>query len=132
MDIAAEELWNNLSIDKRWSNIYNASSILYKLRGIGVSNLQQLKTELRRLEKKLDVLSEVEHNRWNIEQLIHGYRPTSPSEHQEILTNPSLKKTYKHSFIHDDIRPYGELDEYTKDKDRQLINYLVRTILNKQ
>jgi hypothetical protein len=132
MNSAAEELWNNLSIDKRWSNIYNASSILYKLRGIGISSLQQLKVEQRRLEEKLDVLSEVEHNRWNVEQLIHGYRPTSPSEHQEILTNPSLKKTYKQSFIHDDIRHYGELDEYTKDKDRQLIKYLVRAILNKQ
>ncbi len=132
MDIAAEELWNNLSIDKRWSNIYNASSILYKLRGIGVSNLQQLKAELRRLEKKLDVLSEVEHNRWNVEQLIHGYRPTTPSEHQEVLKNPTLKKQYKQRFVHDDIRPYGELDEYTKDKDRQLITYLTKAILNKQ
>ena len=132
MNSAAEELWNKLSIDKRWSNIYNASSILYKLRGIGISSLQQLKVEQQRLEEKLDVLSEVEHNRWNVEQLIHGYRPTTPSEHQEILTNPSLKKTYKQSFIHDDIRPYGELDDYTKDKDRQLIKYLVRAILNKQ
>ena len=132
MNTAAEELWNKLSIDKRWSNIYNASSILYKLKGIGISSLQQLKVEQQRLEEKLDVLSEVEHNRWNVEQLIHGYRPTTPSEHQEVLTNPSLKKQYKQRFVHDDIRSYGELDEYTKDKDRQLINYLVRAILNKQ
>lgn len=129
MDIAAEGLWNNLLIDKRWSNIYYASSILYKLRGIGISSLQQLKVEQRQLEEKLDVIAEVEHNRWNIEQLMHGYRPTTPSEHQEILANPSLKKTYKQSFIHDDIRPYGELDEYTKDKDRQLIMYLLKKII---
>ena len=91
--------------------------------------LQQLKVEQRQLEEKLDVLSEVEHNRWNVEQLIHGYRPTTPSEHQEILTNPSLKKTYKKSFIHDDIRPFGELDEYSKDKNRQLIMYLLKIII---
>ncbi len=131
MDIAAEELWKKLSIDKRWSNIYNASSLLFKLRGIGINGLQQLHVEQQRLEEKLDVLAEVEHNRWNIEQLMHGYRPTTPSEHQEISTNPSLKKTYKQSFIHDDIRPYGELDEYTKDKDRQLIIYLLKSIIYK-
>lgn len=132
MNNAAEELWGNLSIDKRWSNIYNASSILYKLRGIGINSLQQLHVGQRRLEEKLDVLAEVEHNRWNIEQLIHGYRPTTPSEHQEVLKNPTLKKQYKQRFVHDDIRPYGELDEYTKDKDRQLITYLTKAILNKQ
>lgn len=132
MNNAAEELWGNLSIDKRWSNIYNASSILYKLRGIGINSLQQLQVGQRRLEEKLDVLAEVEHNRWNIEQLIHGYRPTTPSEHQEVLKNPTLKKQYKQRFVHDDIRPYGELDEYTKDKDRQLITYLTKAILNKQ
>ena len=77
------------------------------------------------------MIAEVEHNRWNIEQLMHGYRPTTPSEHQEVLKNPSLKKAYKQRFIHDDIRHYGELDEYSKDKDRQLIIYLLKSIIYK-
>ena len=77
MNSAAEELWNNLSIDKRWSNIYNACSILYKLRSIGIENIQQLASKMNILLSNLEVLSEVEHNRWNIEQLIHGYRPTT-------------------------------------------------------
>lgn len=130
MNNAAEELWNNLSIDKRWSNIYNACSILYKLRSIGIENIQQLASKMDILLGNLEVLSEVEHNRWNIEQLIHGYRPTTSSEHQEILNDQSLKKQYKQLFVHDDIRPYCELDENTKDKDRQLIKYLAESIIN--
>lgn len=130
MNNAAEELWNNLSIDKRWSNIYNACSILYKLRSIGIENIQQLASKMDILLGNLEVLSEVEHNRWNIEQLIHGYRPTTSFEHQEILNDQSLKKQYKQLFVHDDIRPYCELDENTKDKDRQLIKYLAESIIN--
>ena len=124
----AEELWNSLSIDKRWSNIYNASSLWYKLRGIGIENIQQLASKQDVVHDKVEVLSEVEHNRWNVEQLIHGYRPTTPSEHQEIVKNPSMKKVYKQNYIHDDIRSYSELDEYTKDKDRQLIKFLLESI----
>ena len=130
MNNEADELWNNLSIDKRWSNIYNACSILYKLRSIGIENIQQLASKMDILLGNLEVLSEVEHNRWNIEQLIHGYRPTTSSEHQEILNDQSLKKQYKQLFVHDDIRPYCELDENTKDKDRQLIKYLAESIIN--
>lgn len=131
MHADAERLWNNLSIDKRWSNIYNASSLWYKLRGIGIENIQQLASKQDVVHGKVDVLSEVEHNRWNVEQLIHGYRPTTLSEHQEIVKNPSMKKVYKQNYVHDDIRPYGELDEYTKDKDRQLIEYLLESIIYK-
>ena len=131
MHADAEKLWNSLSIDKRWSNIYNASSLLYKLRGIGIENIQQLASQMDVVHDKVDVLSEVEHNRWNVEQLIHGYRPTTQSEHQEILKNPSMKKVYKQNYIHDDIRSNGELDEYTKDKDRQLIEYLLESIIYK-
>lgn len=124
----SEKLWSRLSIDKRWSNIYNASSLLYKLRGVGIENLQQLASKMDILHDKLDILSEVEHNRWNVEQLMHGYRPTTQSEHKNILDNPVLKSEYKQRYIHDDIRPYSELDEYSKDKDRQLIKYLAEAI----
>lgn len=124
----AERLWNSLSIDKRWSNIYNASSLWYKLRGVGIENVRQLASKMDVVHDRVDVLSEVEHNRWNVEQLIHGYRPTTPSEHQDILKNPSLKKVYKQNYIHDDIRPYSELDNYTKSKDKELIRNLALAI----
>ena len=126
----AEQLWKYLSIDKRWSNIYNASSLLFKLRGIGIENIDRLRENPEVLNDYIDILSEVEHNRWNVEQLLHGYRPTSKSEHLDILADPAKKKIYKQSFVHDDLRPFSELDDYTKDKDKELILYLTKAVLN--
>lgn len=124
----ADEEWRALGIDKRWSNIYNASSFPYKLRSIGldVNSLEGGFEEV--LRKNIELLSETEHNRWNSEQLLIGYRSTTEDEHRQIVAEPAKKKAFKKRFVHDDIRSYKELDEYTKEKDRQLIINLARVV----
>ena len=55
------------------------------------------------------MLAEIEHNRWNIEELLLGYRPVYKNEDDIIDADKSRKKEYKNRFIHYDIRPFNEL-----------------------
>lgn len=54
-------------------------------------------------------LSIVEHNRWNVEKLLLGYRPVTEEEQKKIDLNIALKGDYRRSMIHYDIRPYDAL-----------------------
>lgn len=101
--------WDNCKVFDKWSNIYNVSAIPAKLRSVGGT----IK------ESDVEILAEVEHNRWNVEKLLMGFRPTTEKEHQAILADPKKKKEYKKNFVHDDIRPFSELDEKTKEIDRR-------------
>lgn len=127
----ADIKWNELSIDKRWSNIYNASSLTYKLRSVGAKYEDGKIINLDKIDACVDKLSGTEHNRWNVEQLLIGYRSTTEEEHNAILADPDLKSIKKKQYyVHDDIRPFDRLDADTKGKDRQLLLYLVETIDN--
>lgn len=69
----------------------------------------------------------VEHNRWNVERLLMGYRPATTAERERANAddeyNEMLKKKY---FIHINIAPYGEIPEETKENDRILTRFLYR------
>lgn len=56
--------WKNLPVSKKWSNKYFVDSIGGKLRASG-----------GKLKEYEEPLAKLEHNRWNVEQLIHGYSP---------------------------------------------------------
>ena len=52
----------------------------------------------------------VEHNRWNVEKLLMGYR--KPKQEEDKYEHPefvSKLKKNKDLFIHHDIRPFGQL-----------------------
>lgn len=105
---AIDKEWDYCSVFHKWSNVYNVSAIPAKLRSVGGN-----------IEDNVEILAEVEHNRWNVEKLLMGFRPTTDEEHQTILADPKKKKEYKNKFVHDDIRPFSELDEKTKEIDRR-------------
>ena len=113
-DIPSEEdlqkLWNNpkLTTAKRWSNIYNAFALTTKLRSLGYSNEDREKLYAIN-DKDVDIMAEVEHNRWSVEELILGYVPTSMEEHKEIIADNKKREQYKAEFKHDDLRNYSEL-----------------------
>lgn len=107
-----DEEWQGLTIYKKWSNLYNVSAIPAKMRAVDND-----------LEGNNEVISKVEHNRWNVEKLLMGFRPTTPAEHEEINPNGvrdiAKKKRYQNEkFAHDDIRPFDELDKATQNIDR--------------
>lgn len=108
-DVTAK-LWREKTITKRWSNIFAAASIPTKLRCVGVDwdinnphHLEALSAE------QVELLAEVEHNRWNVEELLLGYRPVRADEERVIDADKSKKGDFKKRFIHYDIRPFSTL-----------------------
>lgn len=69
-----------LKVVNRWSSRANANSIPIKLRSVNahlINDRQQLEDILM---DNRQLLMQVEHNRWNIEKLIAGYRPYTDNE----------------------------------------------------
>lgn len=113
----ANELWDKLSVSLVWSNLYSSYAIRTKLatlrvmRGLELNDKTQDSMPLS--EEEIDELARVEHNRWNVEKLLMGYRKPHYNEdgynaHYED-DKAKLKKNKK-LFIHHDIRPYDSLD----------------------
>lgn len=114
----ANQIWDNTVISKRWSNIFAAASIPTKLRCIGIDwDINRLYNLDELTEEQVAMLAEIEHNRWNVEELLLGYRPVHKDEDEEIDADKSKKKEYRNRFIHYDIRPFSELK--TDDKGRK-------------
>lgn len=103
----AKQIWDDTVISKRWSNIFAAASIPTKLRCIGINGPVYELDSLT--EEQVSLLAEIEHNRWNIEELLLGYRPVHKNEDEKIDADKGKKKAYKARFIHYDIRPFSEL-----------------------
>lgn len=113
-DHELQQKWDKLPVALQWSNFYCADSVDIKLRSLGFGATPPI----RITKEQIELLAEVEHNRWNMEKLLLGYRKPTPEE--EIhCQDKAVRKEYKNKrFIHPDIRPYAELDEGTKDYDR--------------
>lgn len=118
----ANKIWDNAVISKRWSNIFAAASIPTKLRCLGISWDINKTCHMDDLtEDQVALLAEIEHNRWNIEELLLGYRPVYKSEDEKIDVDKNKKKEYKARFIHYDIRPFDKLK--TDDSGRKANEY---------
>lgn len=99
-----EKGWNNLDVFKKWSNVYCVSTIKKKI--------DSVRSEWS--EKNIQLIDAVEHNRWNVEKLMMGFRPATDEERRT-----EDKDGLKQRFIHCDIRPYNDLDEETKKYDNK-------------
>ena len=131
-----DELIDNWFKDKytfQRSNLYAANSIPFKKRSISMGERKEPPAN-----EEIDLLAETEHNRWNIERLLLGYKPYKIAEREEIRLNGDKNIDIYFNkdklLIHKDITPYKELinikgnveEEDTKEIDRRI----VRTILN--
>lgn len=106
--------WNKLQVALQWSNLYCADSVDLKLRSLGFGTTPPL----RLTSEQIELMAEVEHNRWNMEKLLLGYSKPTPEEEEKCKDN-AVRKEYKTKrFVHTDIRPYYQLDEGTKEYDR--------------
>lgn len=63
IDLSLGKLW------AIWSNIYQVNTIEFKMRSLGLDFSKLDDTNIKELFAK------VEHNRWNVEKLLMGYRP---------------------------------------------------------
>jgi hypothetical protein len=102
---ALEPQWITLETALKWSNRFHANMQEVKLRSLIPD---------RAFEEQLENIAEVEHNRWNIEKLLMGYRPFTPEDEEDVRTGKTTVKKLKSNFIHRDIRAYGDLPEPQK------------------
>lgn len=103
-------IWKNEKVFNKWSNIYCVASIESKRRCINGEWT----------ENNVHLIDVVEHNRWNVEKLLMGFRTTTDEEHERIVvgraTKDDLKKKY---YAHDNICPFDNLDDVTKMYDHK-------------
>ena len=113
-DVELKKRWNTLPVSHQWSNLYSAFSIGPKLRSLQITG-----NNIQLTDNQIALLSEVEHNRWNMEKLLLGYRKPTAEEEAIINSSKEKKKEYKEKrFVHPDIRPYDELSEGSKNYDK--------------
>lgn len=108
-DQEADACWLNVKkAIKRYSNICNAMTLATKMRSLGhFSN--EANTFYAITKQEIDIIAEVEHNRWNVEELLLGFRPCTDDEQAEIEDDISKKFEYKNHLIHYDLRAYNDL-----------------------
>lgn len=127
-----DSLWHSKEFKtvKKWSNIYNANAIPTKLRSVGYTK-EHWNNGKDLNEEQVQLLSEVEHNRWNVEELLLGYRPVTEDEQSAIKQNPALKNLKRDKeYAHYDIRPYTDLSEASKAYDIALTRHLLLIVRN--
>jgi len=75
-------------------------------------------------DQETEALAIMEHNRWNVEKLLMGYR--KPQSKEDKNASPQyadqLKKN-KDLFIHHDIRPFNQLGTI-KELDSEFTRYI--------
>ncbi|MBR4848441.1 MAG: hypothetical protein IKV07_03680 [Bacteroidaceae bacterium] len=94
-----------------WSSIYNGNTLWTKLRCIDLSPKTFVNDE-----KTINLLARVEHNRWNIEELLMNFRPlTFEEQKNEIALKNRNKNILKGQMAHTDICSNKRLDEIDCD-----------------
>lgn len=124
----ANEEWSRLPVALRWSNLYNSYTIRTKLaclRAMRKLDITDTSHDYEPLSVyEVDELAKVEHNRWNVEKLLMGYRKARANE--DKFVHPEYEddlKMNKKLFIHHDIRPYEGLGDIQK-LDCELSRYI--------
>ena len=111
----AETAWRKLSVALKWSSLYCAYNIPCKLsslramRGLAAEETSRDTEPLN--DQEIQELAAAEHNRWNVEKLLMGYRRVRPDE--DKYEHPGFAKELaanKKLYRHHDIRPFSELD----------------------
>lgn len=101
--------WAKLKNVKRTSSVFNAMTIPTKMRSVGMeendwSHFYDI------TQQDIEMLAQVEHNRWSVEELILGFRPTTDKEDNIIAADVKTQKdSFKARGIHYDLRAYNEL-----------------------
>lgn len=104
-----ERSWARLSNVKRISCIYNAMTIRIKMRSIGLEE-NDWEHFYDISQQDIELLAQVEHNRWCVEELIMGFRPCTDEEQEKIAADVKTQKdAYKARKIHYDLRAYHDL-----------------------
>lgn len=132
----ANSTWSNeTAVADQWSSSYCCMSFEQKLAQWGVTSLEQSNIENIKtiINDNIEVLGYIEHNRWNMEKLLLGFRKPHAEEQAEIdecrktISDKDKEKKiickyaiYKGKHIHDYLRSFDDLATIAwKDMDRE-------------
>ena len=102
--------WENLGEDIRESNRQQADHIPIKLRAVGceLATLKDPREEVAKFtEREIELLAELEHQRWNAERWLAGWRYATPSN--------------KEKRINEYLVPWNELHDSIQKYDRESV-----------
>ena len=125
----ADRYWRALTMAKKWSNLYCAYSISCKLatlrtmRGLEPDDRSQDLQDLS--AEEVEMLARVEHNRWNTEKLLMGFR--KPKKAEDKYENPSYDRELQNNkelYVHYDIRPFEQLPPDVQQLDYEISQYI--------
>lgn len=124
----ANKYWKGLSVALKWSNLYNAYTLRLKLEILraqrGLSLDDKSKDIMPLTNTEIEILAMVEHNRWNVEKLLMGFRkPLKNEDKYEYKEHAEELIRNKNRFIHHDIRPYDQLDG-VQNLDKEFSKYI--------
>jgi len=75
-------------------------------------------------DDEVEVLANVEHNRWNVEKLLMGYRKARKNEDKYVYSEfAEALANNKKLFVHHDIRPFNQLGSI-KELDHEFSRYI--------
>lgn len=96
---------------KRYSNECNAMTIATKMRSLGTQQLPSpsATTVYAITQSEIELIAEVEHNRWSVEELLLGFRPCTDEEQAAVEADITLKAALKERLVHYDLRAYRDL-----------------------
>ncbi len=124
----ANAMWQKLSVALKWSNLYNSYTMRTKQRTLRAMRGLDIDDESRDYDTLKDYEAEqmaiVEHNRWNVEKLLMGFRKPRKAEDKYAYTEFAGKlKKNKDLFVHHDIRPFNQLTTI-KELDYEFARYI--------
>lgn len=124
----ANSHWQGLTVALKWSNLYSAYAMRVKqemlraMRGLDIDDTSHDYDPLS--DEEVEALAKLEHNRWNVEKLLMGFRKAKPNEDKYVHTEYADQlATNKKRFIHHDIRPFGKLGDIA-ELDREFSRYI--------
>ena len=111
VDTTSEErnrLWEDLPFRMRMSCIGNAMNVATKMHSVGIMENEWIHFyELS--SEEIEMLAQVEHNRWCVERLIMGWRSCTDEERKKVDEDICQKKELKLKKIHYDLCAFSEL-----------------------
>ena len=124
----ANAMWQKLSVALKWSNLYNSYTMRTKQRTLRAMRGLSIDDESRDYDTlsdyEVEQLAIVEHNRWNVEKLLMGYRKPKKDEDKYVYPEFAGKlKKNKDLFVHHDIRPFDQLSTI-KELDYEFSRYI--------
>ena len=124
----ANSYWQKLSVALKWSNLYNSYTMRTKQRTLRAMRGLDIDDDSRDYDAlsdyEVEQLAIVEHNRWNVEKLLMGYRKPRKDEDKYVYPEFAGKlKKNKDLFIHHDIRPFDQLNNI-KELDYEFSRYI--------